>query len=68
LDIYNKHYGEYHADYARTLFNLCESLDNLKEYEKAKEGYEKLLDIRKKLIGENHVDYANTFLNLCSTL
>jgi hypothetical protein len=43
-------------------------LDNLKEYKKAKEGYEKLLDIRKKLIGEDHVDYANTYLNLCSTL
>jgi hypothetical protein len=60
LDIYNKHYGEYHADFARTLFNLSCTFYNSGKNEKAKEGYEKLLEIRKKLIGEDHVEYADT--------
>jgi tetratricopeptide (TPR) repeat protein len=64
LDIYNKHYGEYHADYARTLFNLSSTFYNLGKNEKAKEGYEKLLEIRKKLIGEDHVEYADTLNHL----
>jgi tetratricopeptide (TPR) repeat protein len=64
LDTYEKHYGEYHEDYASTLFNLSCIFYNSGKNEKAKEGFEKLLDIRKKLIGEDHIDYANTYLNL----
>jgi hypothetical protein len=31
-----KHYGGDHIEYAFTLQNLCNTLDNLGEYEKAK--------------------------------
>jgi hypothetical protein len=39
LEIKKKHYGEYHAEYAFSLSNLCSNLRSLGEYEKAIEGY-----------------------------
>jgi hypothetical protein len=38
LEIKKKHYGDDHVDYASTLQNLCNTLNALGEYEKAKEG------------------------------
>jgi tetratricopeptide (TPR) repeat protein len=48
LEIKKKHYGEYHVEYAITLQNLCNTLNNLRKYENAKEGYLKVLEIKNK--------------------
>jgi hypothetical protein len=48
LEIIKEHYGENHVKYAFTLQNLCSTLENLGEYEKAKEGYKNIIDILKK--------------------
>jgi tetratricopeptide (TPR) repeat protein len=68
LEIKKKHYGEDNVEYAITLQNLCGTLNNLGEYEKAKEGYLKALNIKKKHYGDDHIEYARTLENLCITL
>jgi hypothetical protein len=48
IEIKKKHYGEDHIEYAKTLQNLCNTLNNLGEYENAKEGCLKELEIKNK--------------------
>jgi hypothetical protein len=48
IEIKKKHYGEDHIEYAKTLQNLCYTLNNLGEYENAKEGCLKELEIKNK--------------------
>jgi hypothetical protein len=48
LEIKKKHFGEDHVEHANTQNNLCYTFDNLKEYEKAKEGNLNTLELKKK--------------------
>jgi hypothetical protein len=41
---------------------------SLVEYEKAKEGYLKVLEIKKKQYGEDNAEYSVTLQNFCNTL
>jgi tetratricopeptide (TPR) repeat protein len=59
-DLIKRRYGEEHVENARSLQNLCVTLERLGEFEKAKEGYLKALEIFKKYYGEDHIDYATT--------
>jgi tetratricopeptide (TPR) repeat protein len=68
LEIRKKLTGEYDINYANTLNNLGLTLENLGEFEKAKEGYLKVLDTYKKHYGDNHTEYARTLFNLSRTL
>jgi hypothetical protein len=52
LEIIKKHCGEDHVEYAFTLEGLCNTLECLVEYEKAKEGYLKVILTKKKYFGE----------------
>jgi tetratricopeptide (TPR) repeat protein len=54
LEIYKKHFGEDHIDYASCLKNLSGVLRAMGDYESAKDGYQKALEIYKKHFGEYH--------------
>jgi hypothetical protein len=66
LEIFKKHYGEDHVEYANTLHNLSNKLSHLGDYEGAKLQLLKVLEIKKKHYGEDHVDYAKTLHSLSS--
>ena len=54
MTIRKKIFGEDHADVATSYHNLAVLYDNLKEYNQAKELYEKALTIGKQIFGEDH--------------
>jgi tetratricopeptide (TPR) repeat protein len=66
LEINKRSYGENHVNYARNLENLSSVLQDLGDYEGAKEGYLKALEINKRSYGENHANYARNLENLSS--
>ena len=64
LIIYEKIFGEDHADVATSYNNLASVYDTLGEYNQAKELYEKALIIRKKIFGEDHAHVATSYNDL----
>jgi tetratricopeptide (TPR) repeat protein len=64
LEINKRSYGENHVNYANNLGNLSIVLQDLGDYEGAKEGYLKALEINKRIYGENHVNYARNLEDL----
>jgi hypothetical protein len=57
-EIFKKHYGEGHVQYALSLNNLSDVLRDLGDYEGAKKGFLTAKEIIKKHYGEGHVQYA----------
>jgi tetratricopeptide (TPR) repeat protein len=68
LEIFKKHYGEDHINYAYTLGNLSGVLEAMGDYKSAKDGYQKALEICKKHFGEDHIEYASCLGNLSGVL
>jgi tetratricopeptide (TPR) repeat protein len=55
IEIFKKHHGEDHFEYAVILSNLSAVLKDLGDYEGAKQGYLTALEIKKKTYGEDHL-------------
>ena len=59
-----KHYGQEHLEVATTLTNLGNTYRELKDYEKAKELFERALKTLERHYGQDHFGVAITLTNL----